>query len=326
MSRTDVYQAVTDRMIARLEAGTAPWRKPWTAGHRPRSMSTGKQYRGINSFLTGMTAMERGYTSPWWGTFRQVQSLGGNVRKGENEANGRGGTTVMLWKEYVKKDAEPVRNERTGELELPLSFVASAFRVFNAEQCEGLAEKFYLSGREIDGQPIPQPQAVLDAYLGNPGPAIRYDVHGKAHYKPGPDVIHMPPLAEHKSAQHFYATAFHEATHSTGHASRLARPGITELGEKGHGFGSHPYGKEELVAEMGSAMLCAETDIDAEAVFENSAAYLGSWLDTIKGDPKMVVQAASQAEKATDLVMEPSRQATAGPEAKQEVTPELEAV
>jgi len=143
-------------------------------------------------------------------------------------------------------------------------------------------------------------------------------------------------MKEHRSPEHFYAAAFHESTHSTGHESRLARPGITELAEKGHGFGSHPYGKEELVAEMGSAMLCAETGIEAERVFDNSAAYLASWLDTIKGDPKMVAQAASQAGKAADLVLEPSRQATPepevsapeapAPERQQEITLELEAV
>ena len=323
-AKRDLYQEITDRMVAKLEAGTAPWLKPWVAGARPRSMSTGKPYQGINVLLTGMTALERGYTSPWWGTFNQIQEMGGNVRKGENQANGRGATTVIFFKEYVKKDAEPVPNPRTGELELPVSRVASAFRVFNAEQTEGLPEKFSQGVKLIEGAAIPEPQAVLDAYLaGKSGPGIAYDVHGKAHYQPGPDMIHMPPMNEHRSPEHFYATSFHEATHSTGHESRLARPGVTELAEKGHGFGSHPYGKEELVAEMGSAMLCAETGIEAERVFDNSAAYLASWLDTIKGDPKMVAQAASQAGKAADLVLEASREAA--PAAEPQPALELEA-
>jgi len=311
---SEIYQQVTDRMVATLERGTSPWAKPWIAGGRPKSMSTGKFYKGINPFLLSMTAQERGYLSPWWGTFNQIQEQGGNVRKGENQANDRGATTVMLWKDYVRKDAEPVRNERTGELELPLSFVASAFRVFNAEQCEGLPEKYTAPARQIEHEQVPEPQAVLDAYHGQAqGPKIRHDVHGKAHYIPAQDTVHIPPMEEHKSDGHYYATRFHEATHSTGHADRLARPGITELSEKGHGFGSHPYGIEELCAEMGAAFLCAETGIDAERVTENSAAYLSSWIQTIKGEPKMVVQAASHAGRAAELITEPECQATREP-------------
>lgn len=323
----EIYQQVTDRIVAALEQGTAPWAKPWVAGGRPKSMSTGKFYQGINPILLGMTSQDRGYGSPFWGTFHQIQEFGGNVRKGENQASGRGATTILFYKEYVRKDAEPVPNPRTGELEAPLSRVASAFRVFNAEQCENLPEKYTAPALQYQHEEVPEPQAVLDAYHGQAGgPRILHDVHGKANYVPAQDTVHIPPLTEHKSAEHYYATRFHEATHSTGHADRLARPGITELSEKGHGFGSHPYGVEELCAEMGAAFLCAETGVDAERVTENSAAYLNSWIQTIKGEPKMVVKAASQAGRAAELITEPERQATPEPVKIIERQAELEAV
>ncbi len=309
-------------MVAALERGTAPWRKPWVAGGRPRSMSTGKPYKGVNPLLLSMTAQERGYLSPWWGTVHQINELGGHVRKGENQANGRGATTVMLWKEYVKKDAEPVRNERTGELELPLSFVASAFRVFNAEQTEGLPEKFTAPARQYQHERVPGPQAVLDAYHGQAGgPKIRHDVHGQAHYIPAQDTVHVPPVGEHRSAAGYYATRFHEAVHSTGHAGRLNRAAVATPGV----YKGHERGIEELCAEMGAAFLCADTGIDTAEVTDNSAAYLNSWITTIKGDPKLVVQAANQAGRAAELITEPERQATAQAGA-QPAEPELEAV
>jgi antirestriction protein ArdC len=121
----------------------------------------------------------------------------------------------------------------------------------------------------------------------------------------------MPPIASHRSPEHYYATAFHEAGHSTGHQSRLSRPGITSQDAT---FGSHAYGKEELVAQMTASMLCAETGIDTDEIFTNSAAYIGSWIRTIKGDPKMVVSASAAAQRAADLIAEPTRQAIRLPE------------
>lgn len=306
-----VYREVTDRMVAALERGVAPWRKPWVSAQgRPRSLSTGRAYQGVNTFLLGMTSLERGYTSQWWGTWHQVQSLGGQVRKGQNQANGCGATRVTLWKSYVPKDAEP--DPETGKAREVV--VARMIPLFNADQCEGLPEKHYPQPGK-DAEPIARPQAVMDAYLksGN-APALIQDEHGRAYYNPATDEIHMPPLAEHKSAESFHATAFHEISHGTGAASRLNRPGITELGNDGHGFASHPYGVEELAAEMGAAMLLAETGCDTEAVMENSASYLGSWVQTIKEDPKIVVSAASQAQRIADLVMQPTREAQADPE------------
>jgi antirestriction protein ArdC len=296
-TRTDVYQEVTDRMIRALEAGVVPWRKPWTSAGRPRSLSTGRPYRGINVWLLSLAGQDNGWTSPWFGTYGQIQERGGQVRKGEKS------TLVTFWKALEKEDRDPA----TGEVSTTTVPMLRQFRVFSACQADGLPER-YFPAPGTQAEPIAGPQAVLDGYVNRPGgPTLHYDVAGQAYYSPAEDEIHMPPLAGHRSAEDFYSTAFHEAGHSTGHKSRLAREGVRGTGK----FGSHAYGKEELAAEMTASMLCAETGVDTDAIFANSAAYVGSWLETIKADPKMVISAAAAGQKAADLVLEPTREALA---------------
>jgi antirestriction protein ArdC len=249
------------------------------------------------TWLLGMTAQERGYTSPFYGTYRQIEALGGQVRKGEKS------TRVTLWKSFTPKDAEP--DPKTGKV--PEAIFARMIPVFSANQAEGLPERFYPApGAE---RPIASPQHAVDAYLGSGNAAaLLHDVHGQAHYTPGTDTVHMPPMAEHRTPEDYYSTIFHELAHSTGAASRLARPGITELAEKGNGFGSHAYGREELTAQFGGAMLLAETGIDSGKVFDNSTSYIASWRDTIAADKKLIISAASGGQKAADLIAEPSRE------------------
>ena len=194
------------------------------------------------------------------------------------------------------------------------------FRVFNADQADGLPGRFHPEpGQE---HPIAGPQAVLDAYVSQPGaPRLSHDVQGQAYYNPAADEIHLPPIAGHRSPEHYYATAYHEAAHSTGHASRLNRTGITS---QDAAFGSCEYGKEELVAQMTASMLCAETGIDTDEIFQNSAAYIGGWLQTIKGGPRMVISAAAAAQRATDMITAPSRQAVPEPEPATRPAPDHE--
>jgi antirestriction protein ArdC len=300
----EVRQAVTDRMVAALEAGVVPWQKPWIPGGRPRSLSTGRHYQGINTWLLAMTSMERGYTSPWWGTFRQIQELGGNVKKGQNQAEGTGSTKITLWRSFVPKDAEP--DPITGKVREVV--MARMIPVFNAHQCENLPDKYYPQP-DAEPQSIAEPQAVLDSYIGSANAAaLEHDVLGQAYYNPATDEIHMPPMKGHKSPEHYYSTAFHEVSHSTGHESRLNRPGVAENTAE-NTFGQHGYGVEELAAQMGASFLLAETGIDTDEVMDNSAAYLGSWIKTIKEDNKIVIAAASQAQAIADHVLEPARQA-----------------
>ncbi len=301
-------------MVAALEEGTVPWHRPWrTATGLPRSMSTGHPYQGVNVMLLGLTTWDRGYTSSWWGTRKQINAQGGLIRKGQNRANGKGATYICVWSERPVAEDEPEADadHEQGEEASPRTRVFAAMHpVFNADQCEGLPARFYPEpGAPVEE--IAEPEAVLAAYDASPGAAqVFYDVHGAAYYDAAADQIHMPPRDNHTSAERYYATGYHERTHSTGHRSRLNRDTVGH----GHKFGTPGYGREELVAEMGTAYLCAATGIDTPAVTEQNAAYLQSWITTIREDRKAVVNAASRAQKAADLILAPSRQAQHEPE------------
>ncbi len=331
----EVYEAITNRMIKALESGTVPWQKPWRAatGGRPRSMSTRKPYEGINTLLLAITVMETGYPSPWWGTYNQVAELSGmerrtstrtghqywaspggtprGVRKGEH------GTQVVLWKTAQRTETDP----ETGKHATKSYPLARLFTVFNAEQCEGLPDQFYPAKTGEWADESREPEEVLAGYLNAAGPRIRWLAQDRAYYRPGDDLITLPERSQFTTPEAYYGTAFHEAVHSTGHKDRLAREGI----EKFDHFGSDRYGREELVAQMGSAILQAETGIETDAEFERSAAYLASWLDAIKADARLVPQAAAQAQRAVTLIAEPERQAEPQPERQAEPVAEADA-
>src|SRR5260221_2036291 len=183
--RTDVYQEVTDRTLAALDQGTVPWRQPWiTANGRPRSMSTRKPYRGVNVMLLGMS----GHGSAWWGTYRQIAELGGQVRKGERS------TMITFWKELSVTRPDEVTGEPTAH-RVPM---LRAFRVFCADQADGLPERFYPSAN-VAAEPIAEPQAVADAYLGSGNAAsLHHDQSGRAYYQSDIDEIHMSPMDGHR--------------------------------------------------------------------------------------------------------------------------------
>ncbi len=286
--------------IAALENGTVPWRKPWSAagGGRPRSMSTGQPYRGINVLLLGTEAMGRGYGSPWWGTYHQIAQLSGmeprqgrrggrywaspdggprGVRKGEH------GCQILLWKTVPAAETDP----GTGETVTREILLAKLFTVFNAEQADGLPGTF----QARPGQPA-------DAY-----------------YSALHDLITLPGQNQFGTVEAYYDAAFHEAVHSTGHASRLARPSLTTFSHD-RAFGDELYAREELVAQMGSAMLQAETGIEGR--FGQSAAYIAGWLTALRNDPGLVPHAAACAQRACDLITQPQRQATAQPQPERE--------
>lgn len=286
MPNEKVYEMVTEQVIGMLEAGTVPWRTPWRTAGMPRSMNGGRPYRGINPFLLNMTAMAHGYTSPFWATYKHAASLGGQVRKGERS------TIVVFWKRGTRTVVDDAGNEKEKSWST-LRF----FRVFNADQCDGLPEKFY-GGVTYDDALTPSEAtvAVIDEYTAR-GPGL---VHGgdAAFYRPATDTVHLPPVAAFKSPEDYACTAFHELTHSTGHKSRLNRPGIVEHIQ----FASPNYAAEELVAEMGAAFLCAITGIE-QVTLPQSAAYVSSWLGALRGDPKLVVTAAAAAQRAVDHIL-----------------------
>jgi antirestriction protein ArdC len=262
-------------------------------------MATGKRYQGANVLMLGMTSQERSYGSPWWGTFRQIAALGGHVMKGQSEKNSSGGTTIFF-AERRERDGDEI-DPATGELERAGYTVARAFRVFNASQCEGLPGRFY--PQPGSGETLAEPQAVLDGYLTRGGPQLDHMPIDRAYYTPHNDRIVLPLRTQFGTPAGYYGTTFHEAVHSTGHPSRLNRPGVVDFDH----FGSDQYATEELAAEMGAAMLLAETGLDDPALYANSAAYVQAWLGALRGDRNLVISAASQAYKAVELITGPDR-------------------
>ena len=287
-----IHQIVTDRMIAALQAGTVPWRQPWqAAAGQPRSMSTGQPYRGINPFLLGLTTAEEGYRSPYWGTYRQISDLGGQVRQGERA------TLVVFWKQARAEQRDP----QTGDLTVRQPPVLRYYRVFNAAQVDRLPERFSpVPGEHTE---IKEPQAVLDGYLAN-GPRLVHVAGDRADYHPAADTIRLPLRAQFATPEGYYATAFHEAGHSTGHPARLNRPGIAAFDH----FGSGRYAREELTAQMTSTLLCACTGIDDPATFANSASYIAGWLRALDNDHRLVITAAASAQRASVLITGPEHQ------------------
>ena len=280
-----VYQIVTDRVIELLERGVVPWLKPWAGEDScPKNLASGKHYRGVNPFLLCVTAWCEGYESAYWLTFKQAQQRGGSVKKGAKS------TRVIFYKQYQTAKRDPL----TRKLEQVTIPVLRYYSVFNVAQTENV--DFPQSNlNQIDFDPIERCELVV-ASMPNPP---RIEISGlRASYQPSTDMISMPQPDRFKSAEHYYAALFHELTHSTGSKNRLARPGITENPD----FASDSYGKEELIAEMGSAFLCGHCNIETSTI-DNAASYIGGWLKKIRSDSKLVIQAASAAQKGADLIL-----------------------
>lgn len=283
MSNNNVYQIITDKLIAKLEEGVAPWRKPWKAGEAgaPKNLKSGKAYRGINVFLLTI----QGFESPYWLTFKQAKALKGSVRKGEK------GTQVIFWR-WVEK------TKTVDGVDKKESFpILRYYTVFNVAQCDGIVDP----SKNEDVEPAPEFNPIASAELVVEGMPNRPSIsHGgsRACYSPSLDAVKMPEREAFDAPAEYYSTLFHELAHSTGHESRVGRV-------FGVGFGSEDYSKEELVAEMTAAMISGHCGIE-EATLDNSAAYLASWIKTLKGDPKLAVCAAAQAQKAADYILDVS--------------------
>lgn len=281
----DVYQVITDQVVAMLDQGVAPWRSPIlgrsSAGH-PKNLNTGKPYRGINTFLLAFVAHVRGYESSYWLTFNQVKERGGNVRKGEKSA------MVVFFKQYETKD------RKTGEdVKVP---VLRYYNVFNAlAQCEGIDVPDKATYTPTDFVPLDAAAAIVAGYAD--GPAVH---HGgaSAYWRPATDEVQMPEPSRFATSEDYYATLFHELAHSTGHSTRLDR----KLDTAPNAFGSLDYGKEELIAEMTAAFLCGQCDI-APMTLANQTAYLAGWAKTIKQDKKLIISSAGAAQRAADWIL-----------------------
>ncbi len=335
----DVYEKITAQIVAQLEAGTIPWQKTWNSSDEvPRNFMTKKPYRGINVFLLGMAS----YGSPYWMTFKQASeaaykawlkrnSLKHNFtneatykalkpRKFDattktftedfDPAKHKGGvragsksTPIIFWKilKFEDSTAPKKKNGSVGEKTIPL---LRYYNVFNVEQMDGLdiptpersePDYCHLPEHKRGDANCFKAQQIL-AEMQNACPVTHGG--GKAFYSPPIDQIVMPTRDSFLSDEDYYATRFHETVHSTGHGSRLKRPGITKFDT----FGSEQYSEEELVAEMGAAMLCGIAGIDGK-VIENQAAYIKGWLKRLTDDPKLLISAAGQAQRAADYIL-----------------------
>lgn len=268
-----IYRMITERILEQLKAGVIPWRRPWLANGTV-NWETQKPYRGVNLFL-----LEPGE----YATLNQVKKAGGRVKSSEIKNYER----IIFWKMETNIDEESGEEKK-----LPL---LRFYKVYNvALQCTGIEPKRKHASVQFDHKPIEEAEAVVRGFVGGP---MTYHIPGRAFYRPGDDIISLPPLEDFFTAEAYYSTRFHEMVHSTGHISRLNRPGIQNISA----FGDESYSKEELVAEIGSAMLCGVCGID-NSTLAQSASYIHSWMSRLEADPRLIIQAAAQAQKAADHI------------------------
>ena len=286
MDSQNVYEEITEKMINILEGGNCPWVKPWKDGpssfNLPESFKTRKLYRGINSWILWWAP----YRSNLWGTFKQLLEAGYPVRKGEKA------TKIIFWK-ILEKESVGENGKKTKD-KIPL---LKTYSVFNVDQTEGFPEVVQgdLIQREVK-EKIEDCEKLISSFpLGMP--EIQY-APGKAFYSPSRDVISIPSPADYENQEYYYHTLFHESIHATGHKERLNRESLLAS----NFFGDDIYSQEELVAEMGASFLDAFSGIGQKTI-ENSAAYLRGWINALRGDSKLIIRAAAQAQKATDYLM-----------------------
>lgn len=274
----NLYEIVTSKILEALKHGVIPWKKPWHIERNvPISLTTGKPYRGVNNLLLGVAP----FTDHRWLTLRQLSELGGTLGKGERS------TLVVFW-----KFPERTREEEEVRRSAP---ILRYYKVFNAEQVEGLKLPELPKPQESTPKDRSQKSELLIQCMQDP-PTIRKEGCA-AWYKPCQDLIQVPKLEHFNTTDQFYTTLFHELGHATGHAKRLNRSGVTEQIH----FGSGDYSREELVAELTAAFCAAEVGLD-NSFIADSASYIHSWLTVLRNDPKAVVIAAAQAQKATDYI------------------------
>lgn len=278
----DIYQMITDRIIEQLENGVIPWRKPWTGAGPAYNRVSGKCYSLANQILLP----ERGE----WATFKQWQEAGGHVKKGEKAS------FCIFWKLYEKKKKDASDDEKPEYLP-----VLRYYNVFHISQVEGVeAKKAEGEPHRIKGIELLHDSgadAIITNYIQRTGIKMTEKLGSRAFYSPTTDAVTVPEKAQFENQHEWYSTCFHELVHSTGHPDRLNRL------EKGAKFGSASYSKEELTAEIGAAALMNLCELEQPQTFENTAAYIDSWLTVLRQDKKAIISAASRAEKAMNFIL-----------------------
>lgn len=286
--KVNVYQIVTDRIIAQLETGVIPLEKPWvnTSGTTVAvSHNDGRVYSLLNQMILGIPGE--------YVTFDQAKKHGGHIKKGAKA------TPVVFWTIFHRDMLDGKGNPRIGKdgkvMQEAIPYL-KYYSVFHLEDTDGIKPKYIKSqGPVADNLPIEAIDNAIADYLNRSGVTVRNYEQGQSFYSQSADEVVLPHSWQFKNSESYYASLFHELGHSTGHPSRLDR--------KGGAFGDEAYSKEELVAEIVSAVLCNHFGISTEKIERNTAAYIQSWLKVLKNDPKMIVSAASRAEKAVNLIL-----------------------
>lgn len=314
-------KAMVDQLLAFIESNPTAWEAGWyKVGGAPRNGKTGKNYNGLNALWLYLLAEHKGYTDPRWVTYQQAKDLKASVKAGEKSSN------VFYWSWYDKKTKKPFdeetvkdmsKDERQKYLDENVRPVLKYYQVFNASQCNNFP-KLDAEQQEMPADERARQNATIESIIANSAAPVYYDGGNRAYYSPRQDSIHLPEINRFHTMQDYYATALHEIAHSTGHESRLNRKMIGA-------FGTSEYAKEELRAELASVFMQLDYDISVEGKhFENHAAYLQSWLKSVRDDQKEFFAAVTDAEKISQYVGEHYLQAQANivAEAEKENTKE----
>lgn len=273
-TKQDIYEIVTERILKQMDEGIIPWHKPWIV-EGAKSGATNKPY----SFLNQILCEKPGYFL----TFRQIEKHGGKLKKGSK------GTFITFYKQIPFK-----REGEDGEEEMRVIPMLRYYYVFHQDDIEGI--DFPEVGNGNQNQKLEDPERILRGYVDREKNLTFSEGYMNAFFRPSTDSICVPKMDYFENSEHYYATVFHEMIHSTGKAERCNRP-LTGA------FGTESYSKEELIAEMGSAMLCQMCGIATDLLVTNSVAYLQNWMSAIGQDKKLIVQAAGKAQKAVEYVL-----------------------
>lgn len=281
MTKANVYDMVTDRIIAELEKGQIPWQKPWTG---VRNGAYNRITKRPYSLLNQMLLQHRGE----YATFKQWQDLGGHVRKGEKSE------IVVFWKIFESKETNP----DTGEIEIKTIPLLRYYNVFHISQVDGV-EPLAEEQLNDEVEPIEAGDKIITNYINRDHLNFIECKSNKAYYSPSSDTVVVPLKEQYQLINEWYSTAYHELVHSSGHKTRLNRLQTGAIAS----FGSEDYSKEELTAEIGSATLMSIAGIETPKTFRNSTAYIQNWLQVLRNDNKFIVSASSKAEKAVNYIL-----------------------
>ena len=289
-----VYGYVTEKILTLLEGGIIPWQKPWKGDNSrfPKNIRSKKPYRGSNTILLWASAMSRGFSSPWWGTWKAWEEKGGVIIEDQKKESDFV-TFFNMVPIYTDETKHLPKEQREIAWYRP---ILRYWRVWNAQQLENFDDIFEPEEPVIDFMPIEKAQGIVDGYFAREKVTLE-DGQGRAFYRPLTDTIGMPESNSFISPEEYYDTLFHEMTHSTGHSSRLDR-------KEGMGnvFGDHAYSFEELVAQMGASMTSAVCEIEV-ATIENSAAYIQNWAKALGDHKEWIVRAGGRAQRAVDYIL-----------------------